>query len=490
MNNPKQLFGFLVFLGLSVFGLSLLTPKTAFEIGPFELSYYTPKELVGPLWRAEAAPILDTIAVDFIDSTEVTTVVEEEKVVLDTLIQVRQATDFANYFEALKALKQGQRSNVRIIHYGDSQLEGDRISSQLRDALQREYGGKGFGWVALDPLVAPASLEFKNALGLQRKTAFGRRDTAIKDSRYGHLASFTALEHEQGLYVGQISFQRRNWGYTRAKNFTKLRIDMEGRAEKSVLVISGDTVYSLLNVPGGSSVHSLNFPAENEFTLRIESKDSVRVFGLSFESTSGLWVDNVAMRGASGMMFTKLDENQFQRTLRREQYSLIILQFGGNAVPYLRDAAHARQFARSAGRQVDAIQRLYPEAAILYIGPSDMARKNGLVMESYPLIVNLKTSLRKEMLRRGCGYWDLYDVMGGEGSMVRWVDMEPAFAVKDYIHFTPYGAKWVGEALETALKELGTRYEKELIQHRAAQARKQDSITRLNQATGADSNAR
>ena len=150
------------------------------------------------------------------------------------------------------------------------------------------------------------------------------------------------------------------------------------------------------------------------------------------------------MRGASGMVFSKLDTDQLRSHLEREDYSLIILQYGGNAVPYLKDEAHAKRFARSAARQIDHIKSIYRDASIIYIGPSDMAYKNGLTMESYPLIKSLKLALRTEVLARGAVYWDLYDVMGGEGSMVRWVDQEPAFAVKDYIHFTPKGAQWVG----------------------------------------------
>ena len=193
--------------------------------------------------------------------------------------------------------------------------------------------------------------------------------------------------------------------------------------------------------------------------MHIQSSESARVFGWSFESPTGIHVDNVAMRGASGMMFTKLDEVQLQKSLQREGYTLIIMQFGGNAVPYLKDEAHAKRFARSMGRQLDQMQKLYPSAALLFIGPSDMARKQGIVMESYPLIPVLRTALRKEVLSRGAGYWDLYDVMGGEGSMVDWVTRDPAFAVKDYIHFTPKGASWVGRRLAQELSILQLRYD-------------------------------
>jgi hypothetical protein len=88
-----------------------------------------------------------------------------------------------------------------------------------------------------------------------------------------------------------------------------------------------------------------------------------------------------------------------------------------------------------------------------------MSRKEGISMETYPLIPVLKTALRKEVLSRGAGYWDLFDVMGGEGSMVDWVNQEPAFAVKDYIHFTPKGASWVGRRLAQELSQLQLRYD-------------------------------
>ena len=80
---------------------------------------------------------------------------------------------------------------------------------QLRDAYQRRYGGTGFGYVALEPLVAPSSLAFNNSEGFIRKTVFGRRDTAFKDMKYGHLGSFTLLAQKDSTsYEGRVSFTK------------------------------------------------------------------------------------------------------------------------------------------------------------------------------------------------------------------------------------------------------------------------------------------
>ena len=515
MNKPGHFFGFLVALGIAVFGLSLLLPSGKAALGPFELGYYHPKDLLGPFWTGEqpeatdiekgADPFgLDSIALEEEVVLDSSVVVEERALelaaekarlavpaaVLDTMIQVVDVRTFGPYFEALKALKSDPSAQVRVIHYGDSQLEGDRITMNLRDHLQKQYGGSGFGYVSLSPLVAPSSLNFKSVEGLSRKTVFGRRDTSIHDGKYGHLASFSQLEPsaDSSGFAAQVDFAKRNWGYRLARDFTKVRMHLEGAAPVEVGVYVADTLYSTRVFPSGEWTLGVDVPAVKAFSMRLSSVAPARIFGISFESPSGVAVDNVAMRGASGMMFTKIDPLQLQEALQREAYKLIIMQFGGNAVPYLRDQAHAKRFARAAGRQAGFVQRLYPDAAMLYIGPSDMAYKEGLNMQSYPLIKDLKSAMREEMLSRGVGYWDLYDVMGGEGSMVEWVEQDPALAVKDYIHFTPKGASWVGKRLAAALEELQKEYEmlQEADRAKAELAKKKAAEqAAFTQATGA-----
>lgn len=486
MNKPGQFFGFLLALGTVVVALSVVIPNGTTELGPFELGYYQPKDLLGPFWTGEEwtppaeakdGEFLELDSLDLIDETLATAdsaevrelKLAEEKArlavpapKLDTLIQLVDIQSFAPYFEALDSLQADPARTVRLIHYGDSQLEGDRITMNLRDKLQKSYGGAGFGYVALSPLVAPSALNFKSVEGLARKTVFGRRDTSIHDGVYGHLASFSLLEQskeDSTQYAAEVEFEKRNWGYRLARNFKTVRMSLQAQAPLSARVWVADTLYSTRVFPKGRWSLALDVPEVDAFKLELSSTAPARIFGISFESPTGVQVDNVAMRGASGMMFRKIDGAQLQADLQREHYKLIIMQFGGNAVPYLKDEAHAQRFARAAGRQVAYIQRLYPQAAILYIGPSDMARKEGLNMESYPLIPALKLALRNEMLSRGAGYWDLYDVMGGEGSMVQWVEAEPALAVKDYIHFTPKGASWVGKRLAAALEILQQQYE-------------------------------
>jgi hypothetical protein len=72
--------------------------------------------------------------------------------------------------------------------------------------------------------------------------------------------------------------------------------------------------------------------------------------------------------------------------------------------------------------------------------------------------------------------------------MVKWVDAEPALAVRDYIHFTPKGASKVGGSLVQALEVLEDQYNALIAIERAEAERLADSVAifnQMNQGTGA-----
>lgn len=55
-----------------------------------------------------------------------------------------------NFFAALE--KESKTGTVRVAHYGDSQIEGDRITSYLRENFQKEFGGEGIGYAPVDDI--------------------------------------------------------------------------------------------------------------------------------------------------------------------------------------------------------------------------------------------------------------------------------------------------------------------------------------------------
>ena len=54
----------------------------------------------------------------------------------------------------LKNLKRKKRKKIRIGYFGDSMIEGDLITCNVRDALQDYFGGNGVGFVPINSVVA------------------------------------------------------------------------------------------------------------------------------------------------------------------------------------------------------------------------------------------------------------------------------------------------------------------------------------------------
>ena len=338
---------------------------------------------------------------------------------------------------------------VQVLHYGDSQIEGDRISGTLRKRWQERWGGYGPGIQPPVPLVQSFALTQMLSGNWTRHTRFGRRDTTDLDENYGILASYATADTSDGPPCIELGRERRSSPSFGRWNHLELWHD----TVHSPCIIRVEDVPTDTLVPGsppgilnlaGSGMEPGGAPASVCF-------DGVppKLFAL-YPVGAGIQWHSVAMRGSSGTLFRKLSRGPFRSQIRALAPDLIVLQYGGNMVPYTRDSTSAARYGGWFKRQVELFQVLLPDAAILVIGPSDMAEKTGTNWTSFPMLGAVKTALLDASLDAGVAHWDLLGAMGGLGSMPAWVASEPPLAGPDHIHFTPRGARKVGEWLDRA----------------------------------------
>ena len=77
-------------------------------------------------------------------------VVEEKPVVVVPKVAVDSTTDSRIFLKSFyAALEEAGTKKVRVVHYGDSQIEEDRMTQQIREVLQNKYGGSGAGLMPL-----------------------------------------------------------------------------------------------------------------------------------------------------------------------------------------------------------------------------------------------------------------------------------------------------------------------------------------------------
>ena len=354
-----------------------------------------------------------------------------------------------SFFRNLDQISSGDMRHTRILHFGDSQIEVDRMTALIRYRMQKHFGGRGCGLVQAIPLYS-GSLSYRQEESGEwlRYTYFGNRDSTIKHKSYGIMGAFASvpLPGEEGWPTLSYSFNTAR----RSGQIKRIRVFMHSYVDSATVVFQVNGIYTdtLTNLPGGFSVADFrHFEQVKDLSIAFNLPEGGRIYGISFESESGLQMDNIAMRGGSGLIFTSMNRATQEAMLDYLSPGLILLQYGGNVVPYMNPDYYRRAFKR----QLQFFKEVCPGTPVIVIGPSDMSiRENGQFI-TYPGLEAIRDALKTAALESGFGFWDLYSAMGGYNSMASFVHADPALATPDYVHFTGLGINLVSEMFFNAL---------------------------------------
>ena len=357
--------------------------------------------------------------------------------------------DDYTYFDALfhqfeEAQDRGK--TYRVMYYGDSQIEMDRISSVLRQKLQELFGGSGPNMVPAVQPVATISVS-QQAAGLNRYAVYGdASNQRANHNRYGVMAQFS-----QVVGGGSMTFIRSNHSQAldNVKEISTVSVLLGRNSQNFTATLKcGDIATDPKVLPANDSVSLITWILpENIQRGTISFKGNAEIYGILLDGDPGVAIDNVALRGCSGTIFTRINESIARQSFKLLDTKLIILQFGGNRMPGITTPKSITPYMAELENQINYMKRVAPKATLLFIGPADMGRSYGGKMGTWHGLPELNDSLRAMALRNKVAYWDMFHVMGGEGSMAQWVKHKPALAGPDYIHFTFTGAQEIGSDL-------------------------------------------
>ncbi len=363
---------------------------------------------------------------------------------LDDTTSIGDSTYFDAFFAALE---NAANVPVNVVHYGDSQIEEDRISKVLRQSWQAEFTGGGVGLVpayqSVQTLTVKQTMSYKPVRSIVYNTAYKKK----KDKQYGPTGQMAWID---STYTISVSPRDNKTGKYSAHYFSQLTLLSSGESGLKATIL--DKRYAIPN--NGTTLQMTTFDLPDSTTsasIRLSGRGNI--YGVRLSNPTGVNVDNIPMRGCSGTIFTRMDDNQLSSYFEQTNTRLIILQYGGNNMPHLRGSEGVDRYMRLLRRQIEYMKRQAPNAAFLFIGPSDMTtRKNGTKM-TYPILPEVNDKLSAMARDAGIAYWSMYDAMGGHNSMQQWV--ASGLAGKDYIHFTRRGADEMGKIL---YDELMTAY--------------------------------
>ncbi len=339
--------------------------------------------------------------------------------------------------EKLAALNRGEKVKLRIAWFGDSMIEGDLITQTVRELMQNQFSGNhGVGFIPFRSITAGYRISatarsvgswlddnFKNRL-FQEPLFFsghvfysnsGRlslRDNTIKDS---------SQIVEKWLLCGP------------ADSNTVIKVNKSARS------IAAPSLFNriLIEKAPGPSIE-----------VTVPNKQ-IALYGLSIEPEYGVMIDNFSFRGISGFELGKFDARLLDEISQSGAYDLIVLQYGVNVMFRSRDNNYDYYF-RGMDPALKKLKQHLPNTEFLIVSTFDRAFPYGQKWKSAVGIDSLLKIQAALAYKNKIPFFNLYQTMGGNGTIVRWVEGGEQLAAKDYIHASPKGAVILGKQLYSA----------------------------------------
>jgi hypothetical protein len=356
--KPTGILLFLFSVFILLFAAALYFPEDGIRISDsLRLHFFTTKDLssANETRYADINKIL--YQQKFINDSVLTAIAEGRLTDMDTLranadsllssitpIEYPQndSTILHPFFRTLKNLPSSGQL-IRILHYGDSQIEDDRITSLLRNRLQSRFGGSGAGLVPASQLYPYGfSMKQANSENWNRYTGFGKMDTSIKHRRYGALASYCRFipndfSNQNDTAEAWVKFDISPYSYQNTRNYSQCRIFYSHNKAPFLNEIYLDDKLSDADIfPSSTRLNVIRWTFDSpskELMLKFKGQSSPEIYGIALDGQKGVAVDNIPLRGCSGLFFTLLDEQLMTEMYKELNVKLFILQFGGNFVP-------------------------------------------------------------------------------------------------------------------------------------------------------------
>ncbi len=338
-----------------------------------------------------------------------------------------------------------RRTPVRIAVLGDSFIEGDILTADLREQLQLRYGGRGCGFT---PMASPLT-------GYRRTV--GTRSTGWNS--YNIMQRRNTPEALRGDYSVSGWLCRPADGATVRWTGSDFRRRLDGCGTARLLFISGtesrleltlnDSLHRTFDIPASEALRQIVVRAPiASLALRVERGSAgFTGYGAQFEDAAGVTVDNFSIRSNSGQALFGTNAAVNAQIDAFAEYDLVVLQYGLNIMQ--EGVTNYSAYAARVEKMIAFVRSCFPDAAVLVLSTSDRSVKSetGFApMTSAPAMVDWQ---RRAARATGAAFWSVYDAMRAQGGMERFV--ANGWAGKDYTHINYAGGRQVAYALVDAL---------------------------------------
>jgi lysophospholipase L1-like esterase len=335
---------------------------------------------------------------------------------------------------------------AHFVHIGGSHLQADMWSDRLRQRLQHFFPGTE----ATRGLLFPYNMAHTNNPSTYSTEYTGSWE-ACRNVQWNRACDLglTGISATTRDSVCRIKLSFKGGGYPQYE-FTRVRIfhDMDSSSYQVRVSNVGVSSVGQRMVGDGCTrflMGSVQTVLELEIKKTAPQQNHFTLYGISLESDDpGFVYSAMGVNGAATRSYLRC--NLMEQHLRALKPDLVIFSVGINDANTTEFDSHL--YERNYDSLVARVYRANPDAAVLFTTNND-----SYYQKKYPN--KNAEKVRASMLKLGKKHdaivWDLFEIMGGLGSIKDW--QAAGLATADKIHLLKPGYELVGDLMFTALME-------------------------------------
>jgi lysophospholipase L1-like esterase len=241
--------------------------------------------------------------------------------------------------------------------------------------------------------------------------------------------------------------------------FNTFRLFYSSASDQKAWIVINRKDRRTIDLPASATPAMISVSSDTIHQVRASfNRGGLVCFGASLEDETGIYIDNFAIKGNSGLGLRGIPAKNLQAFNSLLQYDLIVLQFGLNVSNS--PATDFTSYIKGMSKLITSLKQSFPGIPILLLSVSDRSTRRQGQFVTMPVIPVLIQAQERIAYENKLLFWNLFEAMGGANSMAAYANAKPALANKDYTHLNFKGGRKVGLSLAKSFIYEVENYEK------------------------------
>lgn len=340
--------------------------------------------------------------------------------------------EFQTFLAKLKS-----REKTRIAITGDSYIEGDIISQDIRANLQVRHGGIGVGFMPISSPITGFRRSVKHSFDGWSQV------NILNKSRSDYFLNGYIFYPTEGAWVKYSGVKYR----PRLDSFTQAKLMFINRGKTTIRATINRKYDTIITPPTSSFLQMITIKdSMKNIRFSFKNVNGFSAYGAVLEGDNGVNLDNHSVRSYSGIGLLKLNSKIIATAQQLHKSDLIILQYGLNAVNMGTSKYSAQLY-----RIINHLKTLMPGTAILVMSIGDSEHKVAGKWKTKPAIMQMEAMQRAVAMQCNVAFWSTLQAASKHGGIHKFV--ENGWAAKDYLHLSPKGGEILATMLTDAIQQ-------------------------------------